>query len=237
MEPTTAGTCETASKFLENAIDSYDLSTAKGGAIAKAMMKYMLKPPITGCADDSAPVTAGLNGIANGLDQCATTLAVNGEVGGIFGGSGFAASLETCNNQIMTSLSSSGPGGTSAFQTATIGATENGIVVEGTVGAAALAFYAPPFLRSVFEVPIRWATLTYHLFLPAKWIEAGRVFNPEMQYPLNFVAHYPKHQELLLTTTMAVALVPVVIHSGICAGRGTRAAHMLRPMTTRPASE
>lgn len=77
--------------------------------------------------------------------------------------------------------------------------------VLAALGWALCALALPPLLRAVFEVPIRWDTLTYHLFLPAMWIESGHVFNPDMAYPLKLVAHYPKHQELFLTTTMAVA--------------------------------
>jgi len=72
-------------------------------------------------------------------------------------------------------------------------------------GAIALAFYVPSLLRSIFEVPVRWDSLTYHLFLPATWIVEARVFNPDMPYPLAWVAHYPKHHELFVASTMVVA--------------------------------
>lgn len=68
-----------------------------------------------------------------------------------------------------------------------------------------ICVYLIPLLRTVFEVPVRWDSLTYHLFLPAQWIESQTVENLEFPYPLNFVGHYPKHQELLLTSLMVVA--------------------------------
>ena len=68
-----------------------------------------------------------------------------------------------------------------------------------------LSAYFIPLLRSILEVPVRWDSLTYHLFLPAQWMESLHVGNLEFPYPLNFVGHYPKHQELFLTSLMAVA--------------------------------
>ncbi|MFP8874118.1 MAG: hypothetical protein VCB42_06235, partial [Myxococcota bacterium] len=72
-------------------------------------------------------------------------------------------------------------------------------------GVLALSVYFLPLTRSILEVPVRWDSLTYHLFLPAQWIESARIANAEFAYPLSFVAQYPKHQELFLTSLMAVA--------------------------------
>jgi len=74
-----------------------------------------------------------------------------------------------------------------------------------TTGLVAACAYAAPLLRSLFEVPVRWDTLTYHLFLPARWIQSGHVSNPDFPYPLRLVGHYPKHQELFLTSATGVA--------------------------------
>ncbi|MFP6640535.1 MAG: hypothetical protein VCC04_09845, partial [Myxococcota bacterium] len=68
-----------------------------------------------------------------------------------------------------------------------------------------LSVYFLPLLRSILEVPVRWDSLTYHLFLPAQWIQSATIENPAFPYPLSFVAHYPKHQELLLSSLMVVA--------------------------------
>ena len=73
-----------------------------GGNMVKGMFSFLLRPPITGCADDSASVSAGINGVAKGLDECTTTLAVNAEVSAnILGSAGFDASIQECTDGVI----------------------------------------------------------------------------------------------------------------------------------------
>ena len=96
--PETPGSCEVASQFIVNALDSYDLTGVKGKAIVQAMFNFLLRPPLVGCSDDSGPVSAGLNGIAGGLDQCAGTLEAN--AANDITGAEFDASIQVCTNGV-----------------------------------------------------------------------------------------------------------------------------------------
>ena len=53
---------------------------------------------LVGCADDSGPVSAGLNGIAGGLDQCAGTLEAH--AANDITGAEFDASIQVCTNGV-----------------------------------------------------------------------------------------------------------------------------------------
>jgi hypothetical protein len=95
------------------------------------------------------------------------------------------------------------------------------------VTAVIAALALPYVLRGWLVVPVEGDSLTYHLFCPSLWVQSGRIFNPEMPYPMNFVAFYPKSYELMIATSMVVlkndlfakiSCLPLIALTGVATG-------------------
>jgi 4-amino-4-deoxy-L-arabinose transferase-like glycosyltransferase len=69
-----------------------------------------------------------------------------------------------------------------------------------------LAALALPFaVRAMVLVPLDWDGLTYHVYFPSQWIVHRTVYLPDGAYPYNYLAFYPKNNELLETLVLIVA--------------------------------
>lgn len=71
--------------------------------------------------------------------------------------------------------------------------------------AAATWCMAPFAARTLGVVPTAWDSLSYHLFFPASWVQAGRVELLAWPDPHNYYAYYADNLERLLLPLLAVA--------------------------------
>jgi len=62
---------------------------------------------------------------------------------------------------------------------------------------ASLAALAPLVTSTLFIPPTNWDSMSYHLYLPARWIQAGRVFTVPTPFGPEFLAYFPFNAEML----------------------------------------
>ena len=127
-----------------------------------------------------------------------STLALACGVVGLF--SPTAVLLATATTSIgllqLARRSGSGPGERSDR-------VRRGSAVRG-LGILVLLTCTPVALRSVLEVPLDWDGLTYHLYLPVRWLQEGRIRTVALPPPLHAVGNMPMSADLFRFLTAIV---------------------------------
>jgi len=92
---------------------------------------------------------------------------------------------------------------------------------------------------ALMAVPVDWDGLTYHLLLPAQYLQEGRIFPLEPGRPLDLVSFYPQNAELSFAFLMAIARSDLLVTASMVfwtAMAGVVTLLLARDLGAKPAS-